>query len=143
MLAHLHHERLVQPIFRQIVKPALIARMFGGLGNQLFVYANARAIAHRNGVPLLLDTKTGFYRDAYRRNWCLQHFDIQYNEAGVFQSFDFPGGRLVRKMIRSFNNNVARVNYLLEKNYEQFDAGIKDFEIRNTTWIEGYWQSPL
>ena len=33
-------------------EPVVIARLFGGLGNQLFIYAFAKALAERNGVPV-------------------------------------------------------------------------------------------
>ena len=32
-----------------------IVRLIGGLGNQMFQYAMARAVAHRNNLPLKLD----------------------------------------------------------------------------------------
>ena len=34
----------------------IVVRLVGGLGNQMFQYATARAVALRNGVPLRLDT---------------------------------------------------------------------------------------
>src|ERR1017187_9959638 len=34
----------------------LIVRLNGGIGNQMFQYAAARALAQRNSVPLLIDT---------------------------------------------------------------------------------------
>ena len=44
-------------------EPCVIARISGGLGNQLFMYAFNRAMAQRNGVPLKLDVVSGFLRD--------------------------------------------------------------------------------
>lgn len=124
------------------VKKPIIARVFGGLGNQMFIYANARAIALRNQSPLLLDVVTGFRNDPYRRSWGLQHFDIQYLEAGNLESFNFTGGKVARKALREFNKNVFEFNYITEKNFEKFDPSIKNLKLRHTTWIEGYWQSP-
>ena len=39
----------------------IIAKLFGGLGNQMFQYAAARAVAHRIKLPLKLDI-TSFER---------------------------------------------------------------------------------
>jgi hypothetical protein len=49
----------------------------GGLGNQLFGYAAARALALRLGRPLALDITTGYRRDDYGRSYRLARFSIQ------------------------------------------------------------------
>ena len=46
---------------RKIVK--VIARIRGGLGNQLFCYAAARRLALVNDAELVIDHVTGFVRD--------------------------------------------------------------------------------
>jgi hypothetical protein len=48
----------------------------GGLGNQLFEYAAARALALRNQVPLRIDAVTGFENDPYGRFYELSSFKI-------------------------------------------------------------------
>lgn len=124
------------------MKKAIVARIFGGLGNQLFIYANARAIALRNGAKLYLDTTTGFRDDPYRRFWCLGHFNVQYCEAGLWRSFDFFGGKLARRLTRDLNRGLGPYNYLTERNFERFDPAITRFNVHRLTWVEGYWQSP-
>ena len=52
--------------------PCVIARLAGGLGNQLFMYAFSKAMAERNRVPLKLDITGGFNRDStYQRRYLL------------------------------------------------------------------------
>ena len=58
----------------------------GGLGNQMFQYAAARAIAHRNNSNLFLDDHNGFVRDiVYKRKYELNQFPIQaqINRVGI------------------------------------------------------------
>jgi hypothetical protein len=55
-------------------EPAVIVRLRGGLGNQLFQYAAARSLAARCGVPLILDTRSGFQEDPCRRSYALGAF---------------------------------------------------------------------
>lgn len=55
---------------------AIIAIVKGGLGNQLFIYAAARALALRTGRLLFLDTHRGFERDGYGRSYRLDRFPI-------------------------------------------------------------------
>lgn len=115
----------------------------GGLGNQLFIYAAARALAERTGAGLVLDIWSGFQRDAYQRRFSLQHFNIQFTEADACQSLHFPGGRAARKVLREFNNRIFPFNYVAEKDYEKFDPAVKNLTLRRTIWMEGFWQSPL
>ena len=56
----------------------IIARLAGGLGNQLFIYATARALAARQSTELLLDVRSGFKYDPFHRVFMLHHFDIKY-----------------------------------------------------------------
>ena len=41
----------------------IVTTLRGGLGNQMFIYAMARAMALRNDVPMAFDLETGFKRD--------------------------------------------------------------------------------
>jgi hypothetical protein len=124
----------------------LIARVFGGLGNQLFIYATARALAERTGVTLALDTRSGFRHDAYERHFSLRCFDVQFEEANTFERFDYLGGRGMRYFIRKANRHLPfpRRFYLLEKNERKksFMYELMSFQPSARTWLEGYWQSP-
>ena len=53
---------------------AVIAIVKGGLGNQLFIYAAARALALRTGRTLHLDTTRGYTKDDYGRSYRLDRF---------------------------------------------------------------------
>lgn len=60
----------------------LIARIKGGLGNQLFCYAEARRLALVNNAELVIDDVTGFVRDRqYRRQYALARFHIPARKA--------------------------------------------------------------
>jgi len=56
---------------------AVIAIVKGGLGNQLFIYAAARALALRIGRPLYLDTTRGYTKDDYGRSYRLDRFPLK------------------------------------------------------------------
>lgn len=59
----------------------VIAVICEGLGNQLFQYAAARAVALRRGEPLVLDTRLHDRPGA--RRWRLDAFDVQYQPLGL------------------------------------------------------------
>ena len=53
----------------------IIAKISEGLGNQLFMYANAYAISKRFNLDLNLDPYSGFYR-CNLRSYMLDNFNI-------------------------------------------------------------------
>lgn len=57
--------------------PPMRVHLMGGLGNQLFIYAAALALARRRGLALALDAHTAFAADhVYRREYLLDQFAI-------------------------------------------------------------------
>ena len=51
----------------------IIPRIFGGFGNQLFIYAAARRLALVNNAELVLDDMSGFTHDhQYQRHYQLE-----------------------------------------------------------------------
>jgi len=125
----------------------VIARVFGGLGNQLFIYAAAKALAERTGAELVLDTHSGFLRDDYQRKFALRFFDVRYREASALERFDFPMGRGLRYLFRLANQHIPYqyrfyLSDLLQKD-KNFIAPLMSYKPRIRVWMEGYWQSPL
>ena len=58
-------------------KNKLIVRLFGGIGNQLFIYAAAKRLALKNNADLIIDNVSGFEKDFnYKRTCQLHHFNI-------------------------------------------------------------------
>ena len=66
----------------------VVARIIGGLGNQMFIYATARALALRIDADLILDTQSGYKNDLFKRNFLLHSFCISYRKANCFQKYD-------------------------------------------------------
>src|ERR1035438_1969421 len=56
--------------------PCIVARMFGGLGNQLFIYSNAFALSMELGRQLYLDISSGFVSDPFAREYRLDKYNI-------------------------------------------------------------------
>jgi hypothetical protein len=54
----------------------VIARLKGGLGNQLFILAAARSFALKLNTDIQLDTRSGFWNDKYRRSYELGFLDL-------------------------------------------------------------------
>jgi hypothetical protein len=119
----------------------VIVRLTGGLGNQMFQYAAARALADRLGTELLLDTRAlehALALNAYtRRAYALSPFKLRARLAAAADLRDWPvwvveiGLRLrfVRPLFRRWH----------------FESGItydpSMLTLREPVCLVGYWQS--
>ena len=123
----------------------IVARIWGGLGNQMFAYAFARALALRNDDELLLDTRSGFHKDPYRRTYCLDHYRINYPEATGFDCRPDQLGSLARRLkkVTNKNRNIESATYIEEPKNPQFMPEIASLDTRSRRVLfRGYWQSP-
>ena len=119
----------------------IIINLFGGLGNQMFMYAAGRALSLELGMPLRLD-KSGF------SNYGLREFELQriFNCAADiasesdmrdilgWQSSSHIRRLLLRKEMRSFR----RKELVVEPHFNYW-PGIK--RLSYDCYLVGYWQS--
>lgn len=119
----------------------LIARLKGGLGNQLFCYAAARRLALVSGAELAIDDVSGFARDhVYRRRYGLTPFSIPCRMATPwerFQPLERPR-RTIAKLL-SRGRPFARRAYV-EQHGDAFEPRLLDFRARGTVTLDGLWQ---
>ena len=121
----------------------IIARLKGGLGNQMFIYAASKALAVRNNTVLGLDTVTGFkYDHLYKRKIEITFFNIDNKQACRFKSFNYPFGRYIRKASEVIERNILypAQKILIEKNSNSFDGDMIKLKCKEI-YMEGYWQS--
>ena len=122
---------------------AIIAIVKGGLGNQLFIYAAARALALRTGRELYLDDKRGYTADGFGRSYRLERFPIQAKvmpqEWRVAPTLKHPWHKLIRALNKLLPRNQR--GYLAERHH--LDAGqltaLQPVRVRVT--LLGYWQN--
>lgn len=122
-------------------KPKLIPRLFGGLGNQLFIYSAARRLTLVNNAELVLDDVSGFAHDTlYQRHYHLDHFNIHCRKATSAERLE-PFGRLRRRVLRRWSQHLpfGQRRYLVQEGID-FDPRLLNFKPRGTVYLEGYWQ---
>lgn len=117
--------------------------LYGGLGNQMFLYASVRAFSLRNHVPMAFNTKLGFVTDKqYHRNLEMVHFNVQLPTAKA-ATFDVPLARLWRKISQKIGRNILLPQYKMVRECRknrQFDLlG----QVVKNIYLEGYWQSEV
>lgn len=120
----------------------LIVRIFGGIGNQIFIYAAARRLSLKNNTKLVLDDVSGFvFDDQYMRYYQLDKFNINSRTATLAERFE-PFSRVRRYLYRSWNQRLPyeQRRYLVQEGVD-FDSRLLAFNPRGTVYLEGYWQS--
>lgn len=113
----------------------IVARLFGGAGNQLFQYAAGRALADRLGVELALDRRY-VGRTGQPRADAFAHFrNARFTEACRLPPAKMDG--LLRYGLwRLFGRNP--------RFHREAGLGFNPrfFDLPDNTYLHGYWQSP-
>lgn len=120
----------------------VIARIKGGLGNQLFCYAAARRLAIINGAELALDDVSGFARDyKYRRQYILDRFGICGRRASPAERFE-PFERYRRTLAKWASRRRAfESRRYIEQEGTGFDPRLLNVVVSGAVYLDGYWQS--
>lgn len=113
----------------------MIARVVGGLGNQLFIYAAARALALDRGARLVLDVS--YFRFYLHRNY----------ELGALVEVDTLVDPVV---VRDWRNTPVVDRLLIAGRHRAQGIRQKGFDFsdefssarRGRIYLDGYWQSP-
>ena len=113
----------------------VVTRLTGGLGNQMFQYAAARALALRNGTELKIDTH--FYARQHLRRYELHVYPVSCSFVTDDELFRF-GIRNAKKR-RFYHSFVYRNWKVVKERHFHFDPTIK--LLNSPVYLAGYWQS--
>ena len=123
----------------------LIVRIAEGLGNQLFMYANAYTISKKYNSELLIDNTSGYFKTKNKiRNYELDKFLISNDIAGKDLKFDTYSKDIIRKFKKRLDSFRKIRKFLIEikdlnkkTSFNKID--LKNFS--NTVFIEGHYES--
>ena len=121
----------------------IIAKLFGGLGNQMFIYAASKGIADKASQDLYFDTRTGFKYDQFGRTFALSQFGIKLKEADKLKSFQYPLGRVLRRLSRMIGICIPYLNFrfLTEEIPYHYEVDFMRLPLSSSFYLEGYFQS--
>lgn len=121
-------------------RPTLVARIAGGLGNQMFTYAAARRLAQVNDAELALDVHNGFSRDGYGRFYQLDCFALNARHARAGECLQ-PFNRIRRKYLkRKYADRPFSYAPFIKQKGVAFDAALLETKISRDCYFEGLWQ---
>ena len=113
-----------------------IVKVWGGVGNQLFIYAFARLLSEKtNGVHL--EIRTGFTNDFYKRSYRLDAFQTVLPAASYFESLYYACKRKLGGISSLFFPNT-----ILHEEVENTLCSINELRVDEeaTNYYVGYWQ---
>jgi hypothetical protein len=127
----------------------MIVRLFGGMGNQMFQYAAARALSSRYERKLFLDTTLA--DSGKTRSYCLNVFELsadlvhpRWMGRAMFRAACSPKSAM-RQVVR-FLRQVKSLDFIEESHPyhldQSLDARIQATERGATVCLQGYWQCP-
>ena len=132
----------------------LIVKLMGGLGNQLFQYAIGRAISENNNMELVLDNKTSYKNDKYKRVYSLNNFKIKarlisreeikrilwkHNFERVSRVIERRLG--INTFINYFRINLFSHYLIIKEKSLSFDREILNISKNKDIYLNGYWGS--
>ncbi len=118
----------------------IVARVEGGLGNQMFIYAAARALALRTGSELKLDIANGYDQDGYGRRYQLDAFHIVATLASESEVRRYRRGSWDLYWRRKLNRRLPFALRGLIEERSLYEPRLLTLRPRGPVYLMGYWQ---
>ena len=125
----------------------IIVKIAAGFGNQMFMYANAYALAHKYSLDLLIDSTSGFFQKKNRtlsREYGLDIFNLSTKECLNVDKYDNYLKHILKKILILFDkfkkNKIHYKENVLKNKFTKFSS-INLENYSKKIYIEGYYQS--
>jgi len=127
------------------MKKKLIVRIAEGLGNQLFMYANAYALSKKLNYELYLDNTSGYFKKKNMvRYYELDKFNISQNIINKDFKFDTHIKDFKRKILKKANLFNSKKKFLVEVRNKKKISSYIDYSNKNYSnilFVEGHFES--
>jgi len=128
------------------IKKKIIVKIAAGLGNQMFMYANAFSLAKKINYELYIDTTSGFFQKknrSHNRVYKLNKFNIIAKEYDKRKRYDNYFKHFLKKIYKFINNFKNKKSFIIEKVDSRKKTSYKSIDniFSNKIYIEGYFES--
>ena len=133
------------------MKKSLIVEISEGLGNQLFMYSNAFALAKNNKIDLLIDNTSGYFKVKNKlrgQQYLLDRFNIKQDIAPAHLKSDTFFKYFKKKLDLKLDNFRSKKNYLFEdnnpvKNSKKISSlmDFKKINLHNNIFLKGNFEN--
>ncbi len=128
------------------LKKKLILKAAAGLGNQMFMYANAYSLAKEIGYDLYVDNTSGYFQKkntTHYRKYALDIFNISAKNAIFKDRYDNYLTHNLKKIKKLLNHFQKRKSFLTDPKIDLKKTHYKkiDFLFSNKIYQEGYFES--
>ena len=122
----------------------LVVRIAEGLGNQLFMYANAYSLSKNNNYKLYIDDTSGFIKTKNFRKYYLDHFNITASIIDDKNKFDNFFLNIKKNFLKKVDLYNPKKNFLVEKKDDNKVTSFYNINFENLSnkiFIEGHYES--
>ena len=109
----------------------LIVRIAEGLGNQLFMYANAYALSKDLNYNLYIDDKSGFIKTKSFREYYLDRFNLTSQIIQDEEKFHNNFLNIKRKLLKKIDFFKTKKSFLIEKKTKNKNTNFYDIKKKN------------
>lgn len=127
----------------------IIAKLMGGLGNQMFQYALGRRLAAQHGVELKVDLDFLLRESRVTPDTTVYEYGLPHFRLEVAAASPEEVAQLQLPRLRGLRRNLQKLRLALTPRRRHTHVGEKSLvfdprvlEAGPDTYLEGYWQSP-
>ncbi len=114
-------------------------KLYGGLGNQMFQYAAAKAVALRTNADLFYDTEYFFHPEKFGSQWSYQLNLLNTKIKPISRKLTDPAFYFIYRIFRKIDSRKIRFSKFFFEKIHCFDLRIQDVD--DDVWLDGYFQS--
>ena len=126
------------------MRKKIIAKISEGLGNQLFMYANAYALSKKNNFEFLIDPYSGYYQKKHIYNFYLDRLNISSKIASKNLVFANKYRNFVKKILLFIDKFKINKKFVFENKDHNKKSFFSELNFKNTNqyfFLDGNFES--
>lgn len=126
------------------MRKKIIAKISEGLGNQLFMYANAYSVSKKNNFEFVIDPYSGYYQKKHIYNFYLDRLNISSKKASKNLIFANQYRNFVKKILLFVDKFKINKKFVFENKDHNKKSFFSELNFKNTNqyfFLDGNFES--